>query len=292
MKHPMYNDLDKKLTMPLVKDLKDSDKLNLDLIKLARLMGLNKLPQNEVSDVLTRALIFNRIPKDGHVLINIKSKDWESDITRNTFKKLCLKDIKLPFNSGAINIDNKVFYFCKETKEDMIERTKHNDIFKLAKKEEDIVDTFNISYLDKDNFISRFITLADNDTLINDALDEEAIKIITLVMSALMYISAFKNDVTRVSSKKIIGKKSAAKQIKKHTINKIVLSQVTKEISVEDNSGTGWTSDKRWIVRGHWRNQYYKSTDSTKPKWIDPYWKGSGKEEAEKVYIPENKKSA
>ena len=30
----------------------------------------------------------------------------------------------------------------------------------------------------------------------------------------------------------------------------------------------------RWFVRGHWRNQYYKSENVHKPIWIDPYIKG------------------
>lgn len=30
----------------------------------------------------------------------------------------------------------------------------------------------------------------------------------------------------------------------------------------------------RWLVRGHWRNQYYPSTEVHRPKWIQPYAKG------------------
>ena len=30
----------------------------------------------------------------------------------------------------------------------------------------------------------------------------------------------------------------------------------------------------QWVVRGHWRDQYYRTTDSRRPIWIDPYVKG------------------
>jgi len=30
----------------------------------------------------------------------------------------------------------------------------------------------------------------------------------------------------------------------------------------------------RWIVRGHWRNQWYPSAKHHQPKWIAPYMKG------------------
>jgi hypothetical protein len=30
----------------------------------------------------------------------------------------------------------------------------------------------------------------------------------------------------------------------------------------------------RWVVRGHWRNQWYPSKDDHRPKWIAPYLKG------------------
>jgi hypothetical protein len=30
----------------------------------------------------------------------------------------------------------------------------------------------------------------------------------------------------------------------------------------------------RWIVQGHWRNQWYARAGEHRPKWIDPYPKG------------------
>lgn len=36
--------------------------------------------------------------------------------------------------------------------------------------------------------------------------------------------------------------------------------------------GVEWTC--QWVVRGHWRQQYYPSTGERRPKWILPYVKG------------------
>jgi hypothetical protein len=31
----------------------------------------------------------------------------------------------------------------------------------------------------------------------------------------------------------------------------------------------------QWLVSGHWRKQFYRSTGEHRPKWIEPYVKGS-----------------
>jgi hypothetical protein len=42
-----------------------------------------------------------------------------------------------------------------------------------------------------------------------------------------------------------------------------------------DDSGSGTRDYRhRWIVRGHWRNQYYPSRDDHRPIWIDPHLAG------------------
>lgn len=43
----------------------------------------------------------------------------------------------------------------------------------------------------------------------------------------------------------------------------------------DDESGTGTREyQHRWIVRGHWRNQYYASRGDHRPIWIYPYLAG------------------
>lgn len=44
----------------------------------------------------------------------------------------------------------------------------------------------------------------------------------------------------------------------------------------EHHSGPGSdrTYHHRWVVRGHWRKQWYPSQDRNVPIWISPYMKG------------------
>jgi len=42
--------------------------------------------------------------------------------------------------------------------------------------------------------------------------------------------------------------------------------------AAESTQTTEWA--RRWIVRGHWRNQWYPSLNMHQPKWIGPYIKG------------------
>ena len=42
--------------------------------------------------------------------------------------------------------------------------------------------------------------------------------------------------------------------------------------AAETQGGVEWS--RRWIVRGHWRNQWYPSLGINQPKWIGPYIKG------------------
>ncbi|MFG3051924.1 hypothetical protein ACGFZP_13365 [Kitasatospora sp. NPDC048239] len=41
-----------------------------------------------------------------------------------------------------------------------------------------------------------------------------------------------------------------------------------------DEPSAGTRHQHRWIVRGHWRNQYYPSRKSNRPIWIDDHLKG------------------
>jgi hypothetical protein len=41
-----------------------------------------------------------------------------------------------------------------------------------------------------------------------------------------------------------------------------------------ETTSPGHEYHHRWIVRGHWRNQYFPSRDGHKPIWIAPHVKG------------------
>jgi hypothetical protein len=56
-----------------------------------------------------------------------------------------------------------------------------------------------------------------------------------------------------------------------HEINVITLRRAKYKPS-DSHVEVEWSC--QWVVRGHWRNQYYPSTDSNTPIWILPYIKG------------------
>jgi hypothetical protein len=41
-----------------------------------------------------------------------------------------------------------------------------------------------------------------------------------------------------------------------------------------DDTTPGRRYRHRWVVRGHWRNQYYPSRGDHRPIWIDPHFAG------------------
>jgi hypothetical protein len=52
----------------------------------------------------------------------------------------------------------------------------------------------------------------------------------------------------------------------------VKLRRVVKAVEDESESSIAWTH--RWLVDGHWRQQWYPSTSSNRPVWISPYIKG------------------
>jgi hypothetical protein len=98
-----------------------------------------------------------------------------------------------------------------------------------------------------------------------------------------MYISAFKDDRERVPTKIIKCKAKKKHGVMKHNMRLITL-KLSGMVKERGSSAGGSKSDKSWIVRGHWRNQWYQKDEVHRPKWIDPYWKGDGKDKLEKIY--------
>lgn len=53
----------------------------------------------------------------------------------------------------------------------------------------------------------------------------------------------------------------------------VTLRRPETRTTISDDSGlVEWSH--RWIVSGHWRNQWYPATDQHRPRWIAPYEKG------------------
>jgi hypothetical protein len=79
-----------------------------------------------------------------------------------------------------------------------------------------------------------------------------------------------------------------------HYLNKVVplnknLSNAAKDwISSQKSRTVGWSIKKRFVVRGHWRNQVCgKGLSDRCLKWIEPYWKGPNVSEVIRhIYTP------
>lgn len=237
---------------------------------------VNKNEDVDVTPFLSSAIIFNEIKNNGYTFINIKDEDWEIDITQKTLEKMTLKNLNFVFKSGCIKYQEKDIYFSYIDKDTW--NNKYADYVEVTDE-----DVFCITYLDN-NGANYSIKIRENDYLFkNKNLIFK--DLVTIVISVLIYAGMFKNVNDRVKISTIIGKKSSKQNIPKHTINQIKLFQKnSNEKEIIEREGSKWKSDKRWLVRGHLRNQFYKSSGGYKLIFIDPFWKGEGIVEVEKIY--------
>ena len=206
------------------------------------------------------------VSKDGHILIDIDGDEWESDISERTLEKMKLADIKFPFPSGCV-LDSKT-----------------DSGFVLFSMKDDL---FNVSFEVEDENGGRGVMSQRID--INQTLESavESFKdnagALYRTISVLMYIATFRREKARVRdsvSNKLKGSKK--RSVPSHKIHTIYVKQ---PIGGTNNSGSsGGKSEMSWRVKGHWRNQWYAKTEENKPKWIDSYWKGDGKDKIEKIY--------
>jgi len=76
------------------------------------------------------------------------------------------------------------------------------------------------------------------------------------------------------SSSKI--SRAARRRLKQRTdkdaVRVILLRRVARSSHAHEQENIDWSC--RWVVRGHWRNQWYPSLHYNKPLWITPYIKG------------------
>jgi hypothetical protein len=85
-----------------------------------------------------------------------------------------------------------------------------------------------------------------------------------------------------VSSEPVTAPRAARRRIERldpvldPTVRYIDLRHARTEPSDRpDDDGKGTREYRhRWIVRGHWRNQYYPSRGDHRPIWIDPHLAG------------------
>ena len=96
-------------------------------------------------------------------------------------------------------------------------------------------------------------------------------------------MTTFKNDTKRVPKPRAVKHNKVAniKPPKKLSVIKLSPPKVSKP----KTSSGGSKKNVMYLVRGHWRIQYYPSLKTHKPKWIDAHWRGIENEEKnQKVY--------
>jgi hypothetical protein len=274
IKHPIY-DKDNSILNHLLNFIRNPNKLEeeLDILYKAHLSAGIKV---DMIAIMTGLLCFSEIKNNGHTLIKIKDEEWESDITKKTLEKLMLQDLKLPFKNGSIVYKDKTIFFAY-----MSEETINKKYDTYVKNKRNGIELFYIFY--KEGKYANYITLESDKNIFFNVTDEYK-DIISVVISTLLYTAMYTNDKERVKTKNIVSGKSNKLNIPKHNINQINLFQKINNGCIISREGANWKSEKRWLVRGHIRNQFYKSTGEYKLIFIDPYWKGDGVEEVRKVY--------
>lgn len=104
-------------------------------------------------------------------------------------------------------------------------------------------------------------------------LDEEDIKsMVNLFFNTVLYINDPSREKAETEERKVRSMKNPGTgKFKKSEY--IVLKPPKGYVSFSKGDGT--TLDKRFIVRGHWRNQRHgEGMTQTKKIWIRPHWKG------------------
>jgi len=290
MKHPLYNDPAFGIAKQIIKDIGTVKKTYNRLRSMPEYRGISDV--NITSVLFIKALVLTNIMKNGHTYIDPGKDSWYSDISFKTIMDLKLENFNFPFKHGYIKGTSKNDIYFSYFEKGKLNNNLRNMGVNIKMPNYDGDNNFAalaISLKTRNIILMSELTIRENIKLYNDFnskkdVEENIMTVISEVLSILLYVGTYhNNDKSRCSISKQKGIKSSSKGIKKHTVNVIKLFQPIKN-DTNDKNSSNWKSDKRWIVRGHWRNQYYKSTDSYKPKWIDPYWKGDGNEEVKKIY--------
>jgi len=281
MRHPIYKPGTEKVR-DLSKVLLNRTKLDLAMNNLMKIHG-SVMSTTDSNALITTAIIYNEIMNGGHNFIQINGNDWSSEVSEKSLEKIRLRDINLPFHSGTVVTDTTTMHFAYLSKDKIKKYEWDNGGPVILESTDTSYGMLYISVTKNNDKSVWYITLNDEDYLFDRIKEDEFKELLSILISVLIYTGIYRDKVDRVSSKKVVGEKSSKLSIPKHNINVINLKQKVK-YSNNDSSGNSWSSRKRWIVRGHIRNQYYKTLGTNKPIWIDPYWKGEGAEEISKVY--------
>jgi len=300
MRHPIY----KYEMLPVQKaaTLLANNKCSLDTACNMALQGVGDMTvlskrMKSASESLLRVKLtaLALMISEGHVFIDAASDDWNSAVSQNTIKKMSPAFLKFPFTSGAIELNDMVYHFV--TKEDRIllvfmHSKEMDNMIRDGYTEEEVMNKiendeempfFNCIDIEfKEKTVEESIMKRNTYFASKDRLKKVEEEIIFNFLSVMMFIT-LKRNTEEVREKIAKGKHSKKSNVPKHNIRVVNVRQIAKK-GLPPTGKKNQKSDKTWMVRGHWRNQFYASEDINKPKWIEPYWKGDGKEVLSKIY--------
>lgn len=252
MKHPLANKLNDYYGAELIKEYAP-------IKSIKELLGSGSFyrqdEKTKIAGVVTwsviQLMIHNSLPH-----IEMDAKEWSSNVSRDTLLKMEFNDFKIPYANFTIIIEGRFFAF--------LEKDVGYTIAEYGRVQEE------------GSFFAQIESTSDLHRCIKE-LGEE-------LFSAIFYVATFKDDKERIPSA-VVYKAKKSKGTPRHTFSVIRLKQrVNGGVGYEQIEGRN-KSDKMWIVRGHWRKQWYIKEEKHKPKWIDAYWKGEGIKTMRKVVI-------
>lgn len=229
----------------------------------------------------------------GDVEVKLESDVWDESISFKTLEKLNMGSIKFPYD-----------YFCIDTSKynwtfegDVVTKI-HMGLIKFNETPEDsrIIITLELKDDNQSNVVSMKLNMSIEENIEKNKKtflvnSKEVAFILGRVLSVSMYLEEFKKDNRRVktSIKKI--KKNKKKGIREDNsirIINLIQPKIEKEgyIYEKEEEEEKRTIDKAFIVRGHWREQPYRSEEGEKiikRIWIDSFAKGQGKEKLKRV---------
>ena len=240
--------------------------------------------------------ILSQVQREGHILIEADKLDWESKISEKTFKNMDLSAINFPFRAGLIGFSEDEFlsFYIEPKEKEGASETKRWIHFTRYSEEKghmssslDLGASIGESF---DKFQDWYIPLEKHDKKTFDELDTFKSSAYTII-SILLYIASFRKSVSLVREDiSQVPRKIARKaNIPSHAVRKIILTPNVNAKGYKNDgspkgSGKSIGEGMTWLTRGHFRNQYYSTSDTYRLKWIEPFWKGSGKNEMERVY--------
>lgn len=240
---------------------------------------------NAYLSVTSKIISYLSYETTGYITILLDDNDWDENVSAKTINKIPLSSVKFPYDSFAIDSSKYAWTISGKNFDTIIVTLLHDS--------EQILIYVGSSDEDGISRMFMFPIFESIDDMMENSIEkhnqDELTFLIGRILSVSMYMENFKKEPSRVirATKKI--KKNKKKGIAKDSlIRTIRLKQpeYTYEVSSSDLIEEKTENAKAFVVRGHWRNQSHVNEDQVrynKPKWIDPYVKGSGKEFFKKV---------